>query len=73
MSADEETIYDYAIELVRNKRVSDATYERAKARFGTKGLVDLTGIMGYYTFLAMQLNASQYRPKDGTKLVRFPE
>jgi len=73
MSADEEIVYDFATELLKNKEISDATFERAKSRFGTKGVVDLTGIVGYYTFLAMQLNAAQYQiPKDGTKLPKRP-
>lgn len=73
MSADEEIVYDFSSELLKNKQVSDATFERAKSRFGTKGVVDMTGIAGYYTFLAMQLNTAQYQiPKDGTKLRRMP-
>jgi 4-carboxymuconolactone decarboxylase len=73
MSADEETVYEYAIELIKNKQVTNATFEKAKARFGTKGVVDMTGIVGYYTFLAMQLNAAQYPvPKDSKKLARMP-
>lgn len=73
MSADEETVFDYANELLKNKQVSDVTFERAKSRFGTKGVVDMTGIVGYYSFLAMQLNAAQYPiPADGRKLPRMP-
>jgi 4-carboxymuconolactone decarboxylase len=74
MSADEETVYDYAIELLKNKQVSDATFERVKLRFGAKGVVDLTGIVGYYTFLSMQLNAAKYRDpaKDAKTLPRMP-
>jgi 4-carboxymuconolactone decarboxylase len=34
MSEDEEAVYDFAIELNRNKSVSDATYARAEKRFG---------------------------------------
>jgi 4-carboxymuconolactone decarboxylase len=72
MSADEEAVFDYASELLKNKQVSDATFERAKSRFGPKAVVDLTGIVGYYTFLAMQLNAAQYPlPVDGRKLPRI--
>jgi 4-carboxymuconolactone decarboxylase len=40
MSADEEIVYDFAIELLKNKRVSDATFNRAEQRFGRKGVVD---------------------------------
>jgi 4-carboxymuconolactone decarboxylase len=73
MSADEETVFDFTSELLRNKRVSDATFERARSRFGTKGVVDMTGIVGYYTFLAMQLNVAQYQiATDEKKLPRMP-
>jgi 4-carboxymuconolactone decarboxylase len=68
MSPDEEIVYAYASELLKHKQISDATFARAKSRFGTKGVVDMTGIVGYYTFLAMQLNAAQYQMKDGKKL-----
>lgn len=74
MSEDEEIVYDYSIELHRNKRVSDRSFERAEKRFGKKGVVDLAGINAYYTLLAMQMNAAQYQaPKDSKRLVRFPE
>jgi 4-carboxymuconolactone decarboxylase len=73
LSADEDIVYDYALELLKNKQVSTVTFERAKARFGARGIVDMTGIVGYYTFLAMQLNASQYpAAKDAKKLTRMP-
>lgn len=74
MSPDEDMIYNYTTELTKNKQVSDATFERVKARFGTKGVVDLTGIAGYYTLLAMQLNAARYQlPKGQVGLKRLPE
>ena len=73
MSPDEKTVFDFTSELLRNKQVSDATFERAKSRFGTKGVVDMTGIVGYYTFLAMQLNVAKYQvATDGKKLPRTP-
>ena len=73
MSEDEAIVYDFLTELNKNKRVSDATFERADRRFGKKGIVDLTGIDGYYTFLAMQLNVARYPlPKDGRRLERLP-
>lgn len=74
MSEDEEIVYDFASELNHEKRVSDATYARAEKRFGKKGAVDIAGICGYYSFLAMELNMARYAiPADGKKLVRFPE
>ena len=74
MSNDEDIVYDFSTELHKNKRVSDATFERAVKRFGQKGVVDLTGINAYYALLAMHLNVAQYRgPKEMKKLARFPE
>lgn len=74
ISVDEEIVYDYASELLKNKSVSTPTFERAKKRFGTKGVVDLTAIVGYYTLLAMQLNTAQYPvPVDFKKLPRLPQ
>ena len=73
MSADEEIVYDFTIELQRNKRVSDATFNKAEQRFGKKGVVDMTGISGYYTSLAMQLNMARYEfAGEGPRLSRFP-
>jgi 4-carboxymuconolactone decarboxylase len=73
MSDDEQIVYDFLTELNRNRGVSDATFERADRRFGKKGVVDLTGINGYYALLAMQLNVARYPiPKDGKSLTRFP-
>lgn len=73
MSDDEEIVYNFSIELHRNKRVSDQTYERVQQRFGNKGVVDLTGINAYYTLLAMQMNVAQYKvPEGAKKLPRFP-
>jgi len=73
MSADEEIVYDFTAELQKNKRVSDPTFNRAEQRFGKKGVVDMTGISGYYTFLAMQLNMAHYEFSGaGPRLSRFP-
>lgn len=72
MTADEAIVYDVTTELHRNHRVSDATFDQAVARFGRPAVVDMIGVAGYYTFLAMQLNAAQYKPTDGAGIPRFP-
>ena len=74
MSPDEAAVYDFAVELLRNKRVSDPTFQRIESRFGKKGAVDLTGILGYYTLLAMQLNVARYQPPQPMpRMPRFPD
>ena len=73
MSADQEIVYGFTIELQKNKRVSDPTFKRAEERFGKKGVVDMAGISGYYTFLAMELNMARYEFAGAEpRLSRFP-
>jgi 4-carboxymuconolactone decarboxylase len=59
LNEDETALYEFCTELHHNKSVSDATYARAVARFGEQGVVDLIGISGYYTLLAMVLNTAR--------------
>lgn len=59
MAPDEALVHDFCVELHQRQRVSDATYGAALAGFGEHGVMDLMGINGYYTFLAMVMNAAQ--------------
>jgi 4-carboxymuconolactone decarboxylase len=51
--------YDFSIELHKRRSVSDASYSRALALFGERGIVDLIGVSGYYSFLAMMMNVAR--------------
>ena len=52
--------------LLADGRVSDAVFQRARALLGEEGVVDLTGLVGYYTLLALTLNAFEVPvPEDG--------
>lgn len=57
MADDESAVHDVASELHRDKFVSPATYARAEAVLGQVALVDLVGILGYYTLISMTINA----------------
>jgi 4-carboxymuconolactone decarboxylase len=59
MADDEAALYDFCIELNRNRSVSDATYARAVAKFGEQGVVDAIGLSGWYTLVAMVLNTAR--------------
>jgi 4-carboxymuconolactone decarboxylase len=74
MAEDEEIAYDMATEILRLKRVSDTTYARAVAKFGEQGVIDLLGVVGYYNFLAIVLNATRTPLPDGIPepLKRYP-
>jgi 4-carboxymuconolactone decarboxylase len=75
MAEDEEIAYDMATEILRQKRVSDPTYRRALARFGEQGVIDLLGVVGYYNFLAIVMNATRTGMPEGVAepLRRYPE
>jgi 4-carboxymuconolactone decarboxylase len=73
MSSDEELIYDFCTELLRNHSVSDPTYARAVTRFGEKGTIEMVGVVGYYTFQSMVLNTARTPvPPGAPALVPFP-
>lgn len=59
MGEEEALTYAFSTELHRNKAVSDLTYERVVAKFGEQGAIEMAGINGYYTLLAMTMNAAQ--------------
>ena len=65
--SDEQAIYDFASELVKTKRVSGATFERAKKEVGETGVIDLVGIIGYYSLVSVTLNAFELPLPDGEK------
>ncbi|HEU0063291.1 MAG TPA: carboxymuconolactone decarboxylase family protein [Hyphomicrobiaceae bacterium] len=75
MSADEEIVYDFSMELYANKSVSDATYQRAVEKFGEQGIIDLTAANAYYSFNAMMLNVARTALPAGAKaeLQPFPK
>ena len=59
MADDEEALYDFCTALHRDGRVSDTTYARAVAEFGEQGVVEMVGLSGYYTLIAMVLNTAR--------------
>jgi 4-carboxymuconolactone decarboxylase len=72
MTEDEAAIYAFCDELQRLQRVTDATYDRALERLGEKGVMDLVGIAGYYSLLAMVLNTARTPVPDGRPATLSP-
>jgi len=59
MKEDEALAYDFCDELFRTHGVCDATYARAVARLGERGVVDLLGLVGYFTTVSMVMNVAR--------------
>lgn len=55
MAKDEAVVYDFVSELSRNKKVSDATFARAKEILNDQQIVDLTVCFGNYIVVSMML------------------
>ena len=54
-------IHQVATELLNTNRMSDALYKQGIETFGERGMVELVGIVGYYSLVAMTLNAFEMR------------
>ena len=65
---DEQIVVDYATELFTTNRVSSGTFQAALDHFGAQLLTELTTMMGYYSLLALNVNAFEVdRPEGGEK------
>ena len=68
MKADETAVYEFVTELRERRRVSDATFNNARAHLGEQGVVDLIAAAGYYDLVSMVLNVDRYPLPAGEKL-----
>jgi 4-carboxymuconolactone decarboxylase len=67
MQPDEEAVYNFVTELLRNKKVSDTTFNAARDKLGERGVVDLMGVVGYYGLVSIVLNVDRYPLPPGAQ------
>ena len=65
----ERVIVQFTRELISEEKVSSATFARAIAALGNEGVMDLTGLIGYYSFVAMTLKAFDVQRPVGSELL----
>ncbi len=58
-------IIRYVRELLGSNRVTDETFEGLREAVGDPGIVDLTGLVGYYAVVGFTLNAFEVEPPAG--------
>jgi 4-carboxymuconolactone decarboxylase len=58
MAEDEAIAWDFSGELLRTHGVSETTYRRAVAQFGDNGVIDMLGVLGYFTTVSMVMNVA---------------
>ena len=68
LGPEETIVYNFCHELLETGQVSDTNYKAVVDKFGERGAVDLIGVTGYYSLVAMVLNVDRVPIPDGGKL-----
>jgi 4-carboxymuconolactone decarboxylase len=63
-------IVDFTRDLLRKHRVDDAAAGALRKRFGDDGFIQLTGAIGYYSLLAMTVNACELEAGPGAEVLK---
>jgi len=66
---DERVVYRMVRQLLETGRVTDDLYAQGLSLFNEEGLVDLAGIVGYYTLGAFTLSMFEIEPEPGAQPV----
>jgi 4-carboxymuconolactone decarboxylase len=62
-------IVDFTRALLQRHRVDDASVKALRGRFGDDGFIQLTGAIGYYSMLAMTVNACELEAAPGADIL----
>ena len=65
LDAPAQAVYDYITTLQTEHVVSEPVHAAALAALGEKGVVELVGLLGYYTLVSMTLNAFEIGLPEG--------
>jgi 4-carboxymuconolactone decarboxylase len=71
LAAPDEAVFEFARELVRRGSVSDEAFQAVDGALGRQAVVELTALVGYYTLVAMTLNAFEVPAPTGAP--RLPD
>ena len=61
----ESEIVQYGREMIRDKRISDVTYQAIAARYSTQEVTELTALYCYYSMVSCILNTFEVPPPPG--------
>ena len=63
-------IVEFSRQLLRKHRVDDAAFKSVQRRLGNDGLIQLTGAIGYYSMLAMTVNACELEAAPNAEVLQ---
>ena len=69
LGATERLLIQFTRELVSEEKVRSDTYAQAIEHFGSEGLMDIVGLIGYHNFMAMTRKAFDVQRPIGTELL----
>ena len=64
-NSDQEVVYDFTLELIKTRNVSDSLYHRAIELLGETMVVELVMLIGYYTLISMTMNVFKVPLPEG--------
>ena len=66
LDANDASVVQFVLELLRQHKISDTTFEAVRAQIGDSGVVDMLIVSGYYHTLAHCLQALEVELPEGT-------
>ena len=67
LAGDEAMLLRYVQELLRNHKISNATFNAVRDRFGMQKTLEITGLVGHYLLVGQILAAFEVDLPEGTK------
>ncbi len=67
LGADDLIVYEFARHLQEGGQAPLPVYRAVEARWGVRGVVELTAVIGYYTMVSMTLNNHEIPLPDGVE------
>lgn len=65
LQPDEQAVYNFTAEALRTGQVGDATFNAIKQQLGERGVVEIMGVIGYYSTVSLLTNVDRYPLPDG--------
>jgi len=70
MPPEDAQIVEFTRDLLRKHRIDDGSAQALRKRFGDDGFIQLTGAIGYYSMLAMTVNACELEAGTGHEVLK---
>ena len=65
LSDDEALLVRYTVELLRDRKICDATFNAVKSKYGDRGVMDVTVLIGHYLLVGQVLAAFEVELDPG--------